>query len=522
MANVNTNSMNIKAGNASATVQATVTDALPAVPCPGPAGYTYTGMRYVPVFSEPVEWNKSNSYESLTIVTYNGDSYTSKQAVPSGIDITNTSYWVKTGNFNAQLQSAIDYMSKVDASIRCFKTLNDVDDSLNEGDLVYLEGRNESGDGNNAWFVYSTTADTSIFSINVANGYLNAFKGVPFNIGFAGCTNDGVTDNTMIINNYFNSITTPYEFVIPSNCFFRPDAITNIPVGSIVISKWKSTAGEYTWNAVTSYREDTELNDNAYIISSPQSAVMYLHNQGGLESTSSKLGRASLYFASGWTNNGSGNDIPNGIMRLYGSWETEAKTRYNVAIGTHQESFFSVNNNGFATVGSSNPLQSTLCVSNNRTDSSRLLEIYNTTDNNAQFIIFNTGTDNFDYRYVSNANQLQFRANTNVLNYITSGYGQIFTGPIDGVRRPAAENFVIPSFPYCIISGSGSIENINFPSWYTPSGNTPVLIELVFESAGVNITDSGNVETSYTSTGGDSIKLLWDSSLTTKWRRINA
>lgn len=84
----------------------------PGRPCPPPPppfkplpGGTqqYIGARYVPVFAEPIEWDINKPYESLTIVTYRGNSYTSKCAVPGGTDITNTRYWAKTGDYNAQV-----------------------------------------------------------------------------------------------------------------------------------------------------------------------------------------------------------------------------------------------------------------------------------------------------------------------------------------------------------------------------------------------------------------------------------
>ena len=77
----------------------------------------YVGARYVPKFSDPIEWNKNNSYEALTIVTYLNSSYTSKKPVPVGIEITNTDYWVVTGNYNAQVeqyrQEAEEYKDEV-------------------------------------------------------------------------------------------------------------------------------------------------------------------------------------------------------------------------------------------------------------------------------------------------------------------------------------------------------------------------------------------------------------------------
>ena len=65
----------------------------------------YIGARYVPLFADPIDWDINKGYEPLTIVYYQGNSYTSKQHVPSGTDITNTDYWALTGNYNAQIEA---------------------------------------------------------------------------------------------------------------------------------------------------------------------------------------------------------------------------------------------------------------------------------------------------------------------------------------------------------------------------------------------------------------------------------
>ena len=67
-----------------------------------PRRNVYVGHRYVPkIFGE---WDKQNQYEGLSIVTHQGNSYTSKKRVPVGIDILNEEYWVVTGNYNAQVE----------------------------------------------------------------------------------------------------------------------------------------------------------------------------------------------------------------------------------------------------------------------------------------------------------------------------------------------------------------------------------------------------------------------------------
>lgn len=64
----------------------------------------YIGARYVPVFADPIEWDKSRAYEALTIVTYLASTYTSKLPVPPGTEITNTKYWALTASYNSQFE----------------------------------------------------------------------------------------------------------------------------------------------------------------------------------------------------------------------------------------------------------------------------------------------------------------------------------------------------------------------------------------------------------------------------------
>lgn len=69
----------------------------------------YIGARYVPIFGrkdeESIEWDGGvGEYEPLTVVLYQGNSYTSRQFVPVGVEITDTDFWANTGNYNAQVE----------------------------------------------------------------------------------------------------------------------------------------------------------------------------------------------------------------------------------------------------------------------------------------------------------------------------------------------------------------------------------------------------------------------------------
>ena len=129
-----TKNMTVGAGSASASVTATVTDQMPGVPCPTTPGYTYTGMRYVPVFADPPEWSSANSYEPLEIVIHEGNSYTSKTFVPVGIDISNSAYWALTGNYNAQVEQYRQQVQQFDGRI----TKNTEDIAVNTADIANL------------------------------------------------------------------------------------------------------------------------------------------------------------------------------------------------------------------------------------------------------------------------------------------------------------------------------------------------------------------------------------------------
>lgn len=89
----------------------------------------YVGHRYVPKICGV--WDKLKTYEGLSIVTWEGTSYTSKKRVPEGVDILNDEYWTVTGNYNAQVenyrQEVRDMQDEVDSKV----AQDEFDDSLN-------------------------------------------------------------------------------------------------------------------------------------------------------------------------------------------------------------------------------------------------------------------------------------------------------------------------------------------------------------------------------------------------------
>lgn len=78
----------------------------------------YIGARYVPLFADPMQWDSTKTYEPLTIVYNGGNSYTSRQYVPAGIQIDDEAYWALTGNYNAQIEQYRAEVARHDGRIK--------------------------------------------------------------------------------------------------------------------------------------------------------------------------------------------------------------------------------------------------------------------------------------------------------------------------------------------------------------------------------------------------------------------
>lgn len=106
----------------------------------------YVGARYVPKIMG--EWNKALQYEALSVVTHLGNSFTSKVPVPVNIDITNTDYWINTGNYNAQVESYRKETEKVS------KGLNDITNLIDKSQfypLIIGDSYNTTGIASPTW-----------------------------------------------------------------------------------------------------------------------------------------------------------------------------------------------------------------------------------------------------------------------------------------------------------------------------------------------------------------------------------
>lgn len=223
----------------------------------------YIGARYVPIFSDPVQWNIDNTYEPLMMTQKSGETFMSKQYVPAGIELPDTSngqesndYWVHMSNWNAQVEgyreevlryaeeviayngritametalpvsdfdsenTVADTISTLETTMRglvsalAAKTMNTYatvadmldDESLEVGAICFTSGYYASDDGGFAFYKVQESNTGTYNVIELDNGLYASL----LDIGFVtprmfGCTGDGSTNDNDNMTLCFNS-----------------------------------------------------------------------------------------------------------------------------------------------------------------------------------------------------------------------------------------------------------------------------------------------------------------------------
>lgn len=250
----------------------------------------YIGSRYVPLFADPIEWSSQNTYEPLTIVIHEGNSYTSKQAVPKGIEISNEAFWALTGNYNAQIElyrreTAAAMEAAGDAQESADNAQNDIDvllpksefseentvkayidkrsisfenvtalkssENIQVGSFYTTEGFYSAGDNGGAnYLIVDSATPNNMDVIACDNGLYAILKSGLNNPVCYGADSSGTNDSSSQINyciekNHNGLIEFPngtYRLATPIELDYMLDAATCIDFGN---SNLVSTAYEY-------------------------------------------------------------------------------------------------------------------------------------------------------------------------------------------------------------------------------------------------------------------------------------
>lgn len=152
------------------------------------AVHQYIGARYVPKFYEnslgTAEWQAGVMYEPLTIVTYNGNSYTSKKPVPASVGnpSSNTEFWVATGLYNEQINEMLNAFNDLEEDFDNFKDdVNEQIENINARKVIFIGDSYCGVFGTYPKGIYTCFINTTKLTDNV-NCWLYAIGGA----GFAG------------------------------------------------------------------------------------------------------------------------------------------------------------------------------------------------------------------------------------------------------------------------------------------------------------------------------------------------
>ncbi len=161
----------------------------------------YIGARYTPKFMGA--WDAQAVYAALSVVYANEQSYVSRKTVPAGTELSNTEYWVKSADWNAQVaeynrnvenynKNVVEYNKNVVAyeqavntfyadTLHSYDTKADMvaDQDLKLGDTLLTCGNTAIGDGGGSF--YQVVAETSAKAVALENGlYALPFEFQPY------------------------------------------------------------------------------------------------------------------------------------------------------------------------------------------------------------------------------------------------------------------------------------------------------------------------------------------------------
>lgn len=262
----------------------------------------YIGARYVPkIYTNSVnpssaDWEANTTYEPLTIVTYNGSSYTSRIEVPATVrnPAQNPLYWANTGNYNgqiAQLQRDIDNINEILDTLGTTRKYVLIGDSFGcgirgggqswvTGWIDYLEALLP-----NKVFRYNPASDptfegTSAFTTSSQVNFIGQLNYVYTN-KLGDVDPEEITD--VIVLGGTNEVTSATEdFIataIDTFCVRSKELFTNAQIGIGLLGQ-QGRKMVYETNVFKGYRTGAQRNGAKFLIDCLNLGTMYTYDSG--------------------------------------------------------------------------------------------------------------------------------------------------------------------------------------------------------------------------------------------------
>lgn len=259
----------------------------------------YIGARYAPQFMGA--WDKSSEYAALSVVYANEQSYVSRKTVPANTEITNTEFWIKSADWNAQVtqynqnveqyqanverynQNVETYTQAVDQfyadTLHSYDTKADMvaDRSLKLGDTLLTCGSTAIGDGGGSF--YQVVSETSAKAVALENGlFALPFEFQPYDYSEFQGEVDRVVESfgTSVADIKAASLGT-YDNVA------QMKADTTLKANTTVLTTGEATVGD---NRGSFYRvQDTSDRDDAVPLDNGKKAVPFALDVGAVAGT---------------------------------------------------------------------------------------------------------------------------------------------------------------------------------------------------------------------------------------------
>lgn len=270
----------------------------------------YIGARYAPQFMGA--WDKASEYAALSVVYTNDQSYVSRKTVPANTEITNTEFWIKSAEWNAQVtqykqnveryqanverynQNVETYTQAVDQfyadTLHSYDTKADMvaDRSLKLGDTLLTCGNEAISDGGGSF--YQVVPETSAKAVALENGlFALPFEFQPYDYSeFQGEVDRVVASfnqNTQQLNQKFGTSVAEIKNASLNNYNTEADMISDLTLEAnrTVLTSGKAQIGD---NLGSFYRiQNTSARDDAVNLSNGKKAVPF-QIQGGIASGS--------------------------------------------------------------------------------------------------------------------------------------------------------------------------------------------------------------------------------------------